>query len=76
MFQDANRIYPIQGVTDKVPSASYPSGTKGWMDKTEFTQYISERKVFIPLLHERKRILFVDNCSGHGMSTRLEEALR
>ena len=46
-----------------------------WMDRTVFTQYISEEKVFQLLSHGRKRILFVENCSGHGISTNLATAL-
>ena len=74
IFQNANRSYPIQRVPDNLPGVSYRSGPKGGMDRTVFPQYLSGKKVIRPLPHGRKRILFVENCSGHGSSTNLATA--
>eukprot|EP00171_Calliarthron_tuberculosum_P001361 IDg1361t1 len=76
IFQNANRSYPIQRVPDNVPSVSYRSGPKVWMDRVVLPQYFEEKKVIKRLPHARKRVMFVDNCSGHGMTPALETALQ
>ena len=68
VFQNKHRSYPIQGVAEGKYGVSYRSGSKGWIDRTVFSQYFGERKVVHALPNGRKRILFIDNCSGHGIT--------
>lgn len=75
VFQNASRSYPIRGVADNVPGVSYRSGPKGWMDTAIMPQWLRERRAITALPHGRKRILYVDNCSGHNSTDALTAAL-
>lgn len=73
IFKNGDRNYPIRGVPDNVPGAAYRTGPKGWMDTTVMPQWLSEPRAITALPH-RRRIMYVDNCSGHTATTDLIQA--
>lgn len=75
VFKNANKSFPIRGIPDDVPGVSYRSVPKGWMDTTVMPRCRSEVKVLKRLSHDRKRVLHVDNCSGHNSTPQLIEAV-
>ena len=75
VFQNKKRSYPIQRVPDDVTGVSYRSGPKGWMDREVMPQWLRERKEIKALRHGRRRVLYMDNCSGHGETAAMLEAL-
>eukprot|EP00171_Calliarthron_tuberculosum_P022372 IDg22372t1 len=74
VFKNDSRSHPIRGVPEDVPGIAYRTGPKGWMDTVVMPEWLSERRIIGPLPHERKRILYVDNCSGHNYTTALAAA--
>ena len=66
VFINQNCSYPIRGVSDDVPGVSYRSGKKGWMDNRVFREWLSEPRAIKADTYGRKRVLFVDNCTGHN----------
>ena len=66
VFTNKKRSYPIRGTPDDVAGVAYRTGPKGWMDTQVLSQWLSEERVIKPLDNGRRRILFVDNCSGHN----------
>ncbi|CAM6103572.1 unnamed protein product [Calypogeia fissa] len=76
IFQNDLRSYPIGGVPDDIPGVCYRSGPRGWNDTIVFPQYLMERRVWNQLDRlGRKRILYMDNCSGHNNTVELNAAL-
>lgn len=73
VFKNVGRHYPIRGVPDNVPGVAYRTGPKGWMDSIVMPQWLSETRVITALPHKR-RILYVDNCSGHTQTAALADA--
>lgn len=63
--------YPIQGVRDNKEGVSYRAGLKGWIDTQQMLEWLQERKLISELPHYRRRILYLDNCSGHNLSINL-----
>ena len=76
VFMDANQSYPIRGVPDDVPGVSHRSGPKGWIDTQMMPKWLKERRVMRPLSNGRKRILFLDNCSGHNSTESLLQSAK
>lgn len=74
VFRNKDRNYPIRGVPDTVDGVAYRTGPKGWIDTTVMPQWLSEIRVIRALPQGRKRILFLDNCSGHTSTPALTEA--
>lgn len=74
VFKNQDRSYPIRGVPDDVEGVAYRTGPKGWMDTTVMPQWLRETRVIRGLPNNRRRVLFVDNCSGHVTTPRLCEA--
>lgn len=66
VFTNKKRSYPIRGTPDDVAGVTYRTGPKGWMDTHVLSQWLSEERVIKPLGNGLRRILFVDNCSGHN----------
>jgi len=66
IFLNKSRNYPIRGVPDDVPGVSYRTSPKAWMDRTVFVQWLSEPRAIRKDEFGRKKVIFVDNCSGHG----------
>lgn len=75
VFQNKDRRYPIRGVADDIEGVSYRTGPKGWMDTVVMPQWLREPRAIRKLQNDRKRVLFVDNCSGHNATAELETAL-
>lgn len=76
IFQNDRCSHPIQGVPDTVPGVCYRSGPKGWMDTRVFEEWLDERRILAPLPGEKERVLFVDNASGHKLTSTAIAALR
>lgn len=74
VFQNKSRSYPIRGVPDTVRGVSYRRGPKGWMDTTAMPQWLSGKKLITKLPHDRKRILYLDNCNGYNQIAKLDYA--
>lgn len=75
VFQNKARNYPIRGVTDDVPGVCYRTCPKGWMDSIVLSQYFREPRAIKRLPRNRKRVIYVDNCSSHTNTDDLEKAL-
>jgi hypothetical protein len=56
VFQSPGK-YPIRGVDDNVPGASYRVGRKGWMDRHVMAEYLSEKRANWPLPNFKKRFV-------------------
>jgi DDE superfamily endonuclease len=67
--------YLIRGVEDNIPGVSYRGGNKGWMDRKVMAEYFSERRAIWPLTDGKKRVIFLDNCRGHGETIDSSETL-
>lgn len=76
VFKNDNSSYPIRGVPDTVPGVCYRSGKKGWMDGRVFKEWLTEPRAIAALPGGRRRVLYVDNCSGHNTTPGVEEALK
>lgn len=72
LFTNRDRSYPIKGTPDDIHGFSYRSGPKGWIDTATFPKYFQERKVMLKLPNGRKRVLYLDNCNGHNITSELE----
>ena len=75
LFKNKDCSYPVRGIPDDVPGVCYRTGPKGWIDSRVMVEWVCERRALSPLPNGRKRILFVDNCSGHNMNAELRSAL-
>lgn len=71
MFKNKHRNYPMRGLPDDLEGVSYRTGPKGWMDTTVMPEWLKEEQVFQKLPHDRTRILYVENCSGHNSTAQL-----
>ena len=70
IFKNKDRNYPIKNVPDDVPGVAYRTGPKGWMDRTVMPEWLSEKRI-ISKIRNGRRVLFVDNCSGHATTDEL-----
>ena len=68
IFCNNNRSYPMRGLPDDVPGVSYRTGPKGWMDGLVFAQWLGNRRAISRDLQGRKRVIFLDHCSGHNIT--------
>ena len=75
IFKNLNSSYPIRSVPDDIPGITYRSNAKAWMNSDMFVKWLSCDRVFKSLPNGRKRILFVDNCTAHNITTSVTEAL-
>lgn len=66
-----DRNYPIHSLPDDVPGGSYRTGLKGWMDTRVFPEWLLEKRFIRPFPHNRRRVLCMDNCSGHSQTEEL-----
>ena len=73
VFKNQSRSYPIRGVPDNVSGVAYHTGRKE-MNTGVMHQWIQERRVITPLPSGRKRVLYIDSCSGHNNTTTLSDA--
>ncbi|CDF38688.1 unnamed protein product [Chondrus crispus] len=75
VFKNENCSYPIRAVPDTVPGVCYRSGKKGWMDNRVFQEWLSEPRAIRALQNTQRRVLFVDNCSGHNENESVQKCL-
>jgi DDE superfamily endonuclease len=75
VFQNESRSYPIRQVPDNVPGVSYRFQQKGWVDQKVMLEYISDSRTLPKLRDNKRRTLYVDNCSGHKLTPSHKEAL-
>ena len=75
IFTNTNGNYPIQGLEDNIPGVCYQMGPKGWMDQTIFPQYFEEPRAFQSDLHQRSKLVWLDNYTSHSITPRLKEVL-
>jgi len=75
IFSNGNRSYPIWGLLDNIPGVSYRVGLKGWMDQTLFPEYFLKSRAYQADLHQRMKIIWLDNCIGHTVTPRLADVL-
>ena len=66
VFRNSNSSCPIRGVADNVSGVSYRSASNGSMDRRVFENWRKEPKAMRRLLNGKKRIIFVNKCSGHN----------
>ena len=66
IFSNKDRNYPIRGLPDNVPGVCYRTGPKGWMDQKVFVEWLEEERANPPDKYGRKKVIFMDNCSGHN----------
>ena len=69
VFKNQNCSYSIRGPPDNVPGVLHRSGKKGWMVRRVFVEWLSEPAVIKKHPSGEKRIPYVDNCSGHNLTT-------
>lgn len=75
IFQNVACYYPIWGITDAVPGVCHRKVPKGWMDWCVFREWFGKWRIFQPLRNEQKRVIFIDNASGHAMSDDVQVSL-
>lgn len=70
MFKNDNRNFPIRGTPDNMSGVANRTGPKGLIDSTVMPQYLSKKIAILSLPNGGRRILLVDNCSGHLQTNR------
>ncbi len=75
IFTNSNRTYPIRGIDDNIPGVCYRTSPKAWIDTTLFPEYFLEPRAYQADLHHRTKLVWLDNCSGHNSTPRLEATL-
>lgn len=76
IFKNGARSYPVRGVPDIIPGVCYRTGPKGWMDGTVWKDWLSEPRAIKALGNNRRRVLYVDNCSSHTDGDAIQDCLR
>jgi hypothetical protein len=75
IFTNAHRSYPIRGLEDTIPSVTYRTGPKGWMDQAIFPDYFNEPRAFQVDVQQCTKVVWLDNCSSHSLTLRLRTVL-
>ena len=75
IFKNKDSKYPIRGIPDDVPGVCYRTGPKGSISKKVMLEWVKEDRILPRLPANQKRILFMDNCSSHGLTPELQAAL-
>lgn len=65
IIKNVDNIYLIRGLPDNAPGVTYHIGTKSWVHKRVFLEWVRERHVFASLPNGRMRVLYVDNVNTH-----------
>ena len=76
IFTNPNSRYPIRGLDDNIPGVSYRTGPKGWMDQNLFADFFEEPRAFQSNLHGQTKLIWVDNYTGHNLTSRLQGVLQ
>lgn len=66
VFQNCDRNFPIHNVPYDFEGVSYRTGHKSFMYQTLIAYWPSEPRVIRALPNQRRRILYIDNCSFHA----------
>ncbi len=75
IFKNKQRNYSMKNLPDNVEGVSYCTRPNGWMDQIVFNEWLNESRTIEKDVEGRRRILFVDNCSGHKITTVVENSL-
>ncbi len=65
----------MMNLPDDIEGVSYRTGTIAWMDQIVFNQWLSEPRAISRDAQNRRRILFMDNCSGKKITEDMEKSL-
>ena len=76
IFTNPNNSYPIQGLEDNILEVSYWTGPRGWMDQGLFANFCQEPRAFQFDLHGHTKTIWVDNCTSHNLTPRLQAILQ
>ena len=75
IFTNSNSNYPIWGLEDNIPGVCYRTGPKGWMDQALFAEFFADPRAFQADIHGRRKLVWVDNCTSHNITSRLTAVL-
>jgi hypothetical protein len=75
IFTNGNSRYPIRGLDDNILGISYRTMPKCWMDQALFPKYFTEPRAFQLDLHGCTKIIWIDNCNSHRITSRLTTVL-
>lgn len=73
IFQNDARNYLIRGIPDNVAGVCYRAQTKGQIDGLDLLKWVKETRKFAKITDGRKRVIFLDNCSGHMLTAELND---
>lgn len=76
IFKNGARSYPVRCVPEDVPSVCNRTGITGWMDEAAWKDWQSEPRAIKLLENNRRRVLYVDNCSSHTDGDSIQKCLR
>lgn len=75
-FSKKDCSYPIRGVEDNIPGVCFRTGPNGWIDGRFMKLWVREPRARPPIPSEKKRVLFMDNCSGQNFTGALQASLK
>lgn len=75
ILQEEKGNYPIRSLPDDIPGVSYRTGPRGWIDRRVMVEWLRETRNIRKLPDNRRRVLFMENCSAHNMTENLKAAL-
>ena len=75
IFTNSSSNYPIRGLEDNVPRVCYRTGPKVWMDQALFAEFFADPHAFQADIHGHRKLVWVDNCTGHNITPRLTTVL-
>lgn len=67
-LSNLNRSNPARGVSDNVLGVWYRSQPKEWIENDTIVESLRGKRVVMSNKLVGKRLLFIDNCSGHNVS--------
>ena len=75
IFTNLGSNYPIRGLEDIILVVCYRTGPKGWMDQALFAEFFVDPRAFHVDIHGRRKLVWVDNYTGHNIIPRLTVVL-
>ena len=75
IFTNSGSNYPIRGLEDNIPRICYRTGRKGWMDQVLFAEFFVDPRAFQADIHGRRKLIWIDNCTGHNITPKLTAVL-
>lgn len=76
IFENVFRSYPIRELCDDIPSVTYSSTSKRFMDYALFFDWLNLKRIFSSLTNGRTRVLLVDDVSAHKLTKDVKAALQ